>query len=155
VFKIHSKIIGAVSSMKVIAFKINERQKALIKSMVLKKFYPSFSEAIRTACWDLLVDLLLDEEGEIGNIDDKKVDQVLLKNEKFIAVDQSLSGRKVATSAKFPTKVLRKIDILVLNGNFKNRSEFIRYACSSFLMTDAEIYFNFLNSEDLSEASSK
>ncbi|MFW9993727.1 MAG: ribbon-helix-helix domain-containing protein [Candidatus Odinarchaeota archaeon] len=135
--------------MKVIAFKIYERQKNLIQSMVKKGFYPSFSEAIRTACWELLEELLLNENGELDEIDNSKIDRILQKNEKFLKVDGSLSSQKVATSAKFPMKMLRKIDSLVLNGSFKNRSEFIRYASSVFLMTDSEIFSVFLEQSTL------
>lgn len=130
--------------MKVIAFKIYGRQKALIQSLVQKGYYPSFSEAVRTACWDLLGDLLPNETGKNTEIDKEHASGIVQNNEKLNAIESSLTSKKVATSAKFPIKVLKRIDDYVLHETFKNRSEFIRFACSSFLMTDSEIFANFM-----------
>ncbi|MHA2294379.1 MAG: ribbon-helix-helix domain-containing protein [Candidatus Hodarchaeales archaeon] len=113
--------------------------------MVTKGFYPSFSEAIRIAVWDLLEELMFDDKGELNDIDEAKTSYVLQSNEKFRTADRSLSGgQKVATSAKFPMKILKKIDSLVLNGHFKNRSDFIRKACTHALITDSEIFSGFI-----------
>ncbi|MHA1449959.1 MAG: ribbon-helix-helix domain-containing protein [Candidatus Hodarchaeales archaeon] len=130
--------------MKVIAFKIYGRQKALIQSLVQKGYYPSFSEAVRTACWDLLGDLLQENKSKTTETNAEQLPDIIRKNKKLTAIESSLTSKKVATSAKFPIKVLKKIDDYVLHETFKNRSEFIRFACSSFLMTDSEIFANFM-----------
>ncbi len=130
--------------MKVIAFKIYGRQKALIQSLVQKGYYPSFSEAVRTACWDLLGDLLQENSNKVAETDKEQTSEIVHKNEKLNAIKSSLTSKKVATSAKFPIKLLKRIDDYVLHETFKNRSEFIRFACSSFLMTDSEIFANFM-----------
>ncbi|MHA1168283.1 MAG: hypothetical protein ACTSRU_10715, partial [Candidatus Hodarchaeales archaeon] len=89
-------------------------------------------------------DLLQENKSKTTETNAEQLPDIIRKNKKLTAIESSLTSKKVATSAKFPIKILKKIDDYVLHETFKNRSEFIRFACSSFLMTDSEIFANFM-----------
>lgn len=117
--------------MKVVALKIYERQDMLLRALVEAGLYPSKSEALRTAAWDLLRVLLSSlEEG-------KDISVPSLPEE----LKSQFVGTTMPISAKFPLPMITLIDYVVSSSQkLNNRSAFFRKALVAFLATDSQMF---------------
>lgn len=125
--------------MKVVAFKIFEKQDQLIRVLVKAGLYSSISEPLRQAGWELL--RLIIEPLEYGD----KLKAVTIPKDLI----NQFAGKTVSISGKFPIKMIEIIDCLVAQmGIYKNRSEYFREALTSFLVSDSELFSPFILKND-------
>jgi len=121
--------------MKVVAFKIYERQNQLLRALVEQGVYSSISEPLRQAGWELL--RLIMEPLEYG------------ENLRLVSYPPELvnqfKSKTVSVSGKFPLKMIEVIDWLVAKlDNYKNRSDYIRDALTGFLVTDSQLFSSYI-----------
>ena len=121
--------------MKVVAFKIFERQNQLLRTLVEQGVYSSISEPLRQASWELLRIIMAPlEYGENLRI-------VQLPKEFSL----QFTSKTVSVSGKFPLKMIEMIDWLVAKlDTYKNRSNFLRDALTGFLVTDSQLFSSFI-----------
>lgn len=129
------------ASLKVIAFKLPEKQVNSIKSLCDKGFYPSLSETVRIAITDFIshvIDITNQNQSEYW---------LSISDQDTLTNMSSIKSNKISACTKMPYELLKTIDLLIKSNSksFSNRTNFIRLAISRFLDKDYEIYSYWLS----------